>query len=76
MFRDAYDPRRGRDIPKRASCRMRDHETRTHRRFMVPAEGVNEHGRVSNWEIASFRPVWTCGGVPKITELKQQRLRR
>lgn len=25
-------------------------EARSHRRFMVPAEVVNEHGRVSNWE--------------------------
>ena len=25
-------------------------ETRSHRRFMVPAEVVNKHGRVSNWE--------------------------
>ena len=25
-------------------------ETLSHRHFMVPAEVVNEHGRVSNWE--------------------------
>jgi hypothetical protein len=25
-------------------------ETRSHRRFMVPADVVNAHGRVSNWE--------------------------
>jgi hypothetical protein len=52
MFRDAYDLEVVVvDIPEAIVLPYEwITETRSHRRFMVPAEVVNEHGRVSNWE--------------------------
>jgi hypothetical protein len=52
MFRDAYDLEVVVvDIPEAVILPYEwITETRGHRRFMVPAEVVNEHGRMSNWE--------------------------
>lgn len=52
MFRDAYDLKVVVvDMPEAVILPYEwITETRSHRRFMVPAEVVNEHGRVSNWE--------------------------
>lgn len=52
IFRDAYDLEVVVvDIPEAVVLPYEWlTETRSHRRFMVPAEVVTEHGRVSNWE--------------------------
>jgi hypothetical protein len=52
MFRDAYDLKVvAVDIPEAVVLPYEwITETRSHRRFMVPAEVVNKRGRVSNWE--------------------------
>jgi hypothetical protein len=52
MFRDAYDLEIVVvDIPELVVLPYEwITETRIHRRFMVPAEVVNAHGRVSNWK--------------------------
>lgn len=52
MFREAYDLEVVVvDIPEAVVLPYEwITETRSHRRFMMPADIVNEHGRVSNWE--------------------------